>query len=232
MLLTPTYVHAVLKLSCSLRQVYSRYPLLVLYDAAQIGASVLDQLHNAGINTQAVELISFPNSFADRFSINWTKLRLWQLTQYDRVVYMDSDMFVAQNIDELFTLPADVPLAVAVDTDRHCNNCGPMGMNQAGLLVLTPCAATYDAMLSLARSDVRYQFQSTDAEQGFLNHYWKFNRMLLPPAYNFLPHQLYEEKGLRSLAKVYHYTARKPFAEGASEANLPYHQQWFDCPAF
>ena len=32
----------------------------------------------------------------------WGKLHVWSLTQYDRVVYMDADMIVLENSDELF----------------------------------------------------------------------------------------------------------------------------------
>jgi len=224
MLLTPNYELTVQKLHCSLRASGSRYPLLVLYDAETIVQETVDGLVARGMLVRPVEKIARPNHFADRFQINWTKLRLWQLTDYERVIYLDGDMFILENIDHLFSLPT--PFAVAADTDRAFGrSCGPMGMNQAGLLVLSPCEATFTHMLEVADSAPKYQFRYSDAEQGFLNHYFKFNRMLLPPAYNFLAHSLWDTP-LRSLAKVIHYTANKPFNP---EFPHPSHDHWNKC---
>ncbi|KAJ3111462.1 hypothetical protein HK100_002673 [Physocladia obscura] len=40
-----------------------------------------------------------------RDAILWSKLRAWQLTQYDKVVMLDADLLVLENIDELFQMP-------------------------------------------------------------------------------------------------------------------------------
>ena len=36
------------------------------------------------------------------FAEVWTKLRVWQEVQFDQAVYLDSDLLILQNIDELF----------------------------------------------------------------------------------------------------------------------------------
>ena len=40
-----------------------------------------------------------------RDQILWTKLRVWQLDDYDKVVMIDADMLVLKNVDELFKMP-------------------------------------------------------------------------------------------------------------------------------
>lgn len=47
----------------------------------------------------------------NRFAEVWTKLRAWDLEEYDRVVLVDSDMLVRANMDELFEmeLPSNGP---------------------------------------------------------------------------------------------------------------------------
>lgn len=47
--------------------------------------------------------------FCDRFYDCWSKLTPFNLTQFDRVVQLDSDMLVLRNMDELMTLELDSP---------------------------------------------------------------------------------------------------------------------------
>ena len=48
-----------------------------------------------------------------RFDKVFTKLRVWELEEFDKVVLLDADMVVLQNIDELFDRPE---LAAAPET--------------------------------------------------------------------------------------------------------------------
>jgi len=224
MLLTNNYLPSLLKLYCSMKQVKTTRPLVVFYDSTTISEESLDILYSHGIEAQPIELMFISNKFIDRFSINWTKLRFWKMEQYSKIIYLDSDMFLLQNIDHLFDLPNT--FAIPADTDRHACG-GPMGFNQAGLFVLQPCESIYHDMMSLVTSDPKYQFQYSDAEQGFLNFYFQFNRILLPPDYNFLAHNKWNT-GLRDNAKVIHYTAYKPFQSKDGEY-FPWFQPWLDC---
>jgi len=95
---------------------------------------------------------------------------------------------IVKNIDELFSLP----FVFAVPADRERWACGgPLGFNQVGLLVIWPCLATYDQMVEMVSANETLQFRNSDAEQGFLNYYFQNLRILLPPAYNFLPHKFW-----------------------------------------
>jgi len=221
LLMTEPYLVSVLKLACSLRQVNSKYPLLVLHPST-ISEGTLEILRSQGIETRETELITFPNSFADRFRVNWTKLRLWQLTEYSKIVYLDADTFVLQNVDELFDI--HVPFAIPADTERQCYRCGPMGFNQAGVFVTEPCLATFADMMRLITTDSSMRFENSDSEQGFLNYYFQYQRYLLPPDYNFLCHQFWDTP-LRDRAKVLHYTMQKPW--WGTRKN--YHDPWYQC---
>ncbi|PKC69183.1 family 8 glycosyltransferase, partial [Rhizophagus irregularis] len=56
----------------------------------------------------------------DHFQDSWTKLRVWDIEGYDRVVFLDADMLVMKNIDHLMNmnLPKDFLGAVNACT---CN---------------------------------------------------------------------------------------------------------------
>ena len=60
-----------------------------------------------------------------------TKLEIWRLTEYRRVVYLDADTIVTQNIDELFRCGAFCAVFRAFD------------LFNAGVLVLKPSLETY-----------------------------------------------------------------------------------------
>jgi alpha-N-acetylglucosamine transferase len=92
---------------------------------------------------------------------NFAKLRLWQL-DYERVVFIDADAIVLQNIDRLFDYPefSAAPNVYESLGDFHRLN--------SGVFTARPGAATFDAML--AHLDRAGQFwRRTD--QTFLESY-------------------------------------------------------------
>ncbi|TKA26440.1 hypothetical protein B0A50_05276 [Salinomyces thailandicus] len=107
------YLPGLLTLAASLRYVGSKYPLVALYTDSfpAAGHAALDA---RGIPKQHVAYLlpattkTFDPSDS-RFYDCWSKLTPFSLTQYDRVVQLDSDMMVLRNMDELMDLPLDAP---------------------------------------------------------------------------------------------------------------------------
>ncbi|KAJ4129218.1 hypothetical protein NW768_007753 [Fusarium equiseti] len=106
------YLKGVLTLNYRLRCVKSKYPLLVLYTNT-LSQDGLDILEKRGIETLQVEKIAPASSqeYLDdpRFLECWTKLVVFSLTEYSRIVMLDSDMLPLQNMDELMGLELDPP---------------------------------------------------------------------------------------------------------------------------
>lgn len=227
LLLTDEYTETVLKLACSMKNVNATRPLIVFYDKKEILKSNLEIIQNAGIETRSIsEIISFPNSFAKRFSINWTKLLFWKMEEFTRILYLDADMFMLRNVDHLFDYKED--FIVAADADRFVSSCSPFGFNQAGLFVMSPCKEVFDHMFSMIKHNKSLQFRHSDAEQGFLNFYYQYNRLLLSPSYNFLAYKFWDTP-MRQNIMVIHYTANKPFHIKKKEDVHEYHQPWLQC---
>ncbi|KAK4162642.1 family 8 glycosyltransferase [Cladorrhinum sp. PSN259] len=125
-----SYLPGLLTLHYSLIQKHkSKYPLIALYTDA-FPSLGLDALHARSIPTQHIKTIlpasSKPYSQDPRFTDCWTKLVPFSLTQYARVVQLDSDMLVLQNMDELFDLPLD-PSSDRVFAAGHACVCNPLG---------------------------------------------------------------------------------------------------------
>ncbi|KAL8290092.1 hypothetical protein RQP46_003031 [Phenoliferia psychrophenolica] len=130
-LLTRTsYLAGCLVLHASLQRHKSAYPLVV-FATKELPVEAREVLQSFGIEVHDIEFLEpRENNKVElaehdhRFADTWTKLRCFELTQYERVVMLDSDMLVLQNMDELMTmdLPPD-SIAAA-----HACTCNPRGL--------------------------------------------------------------------------------------------------------
>jgi hypothetical protein len=107
-----TYLPGLLTLDASLKLVQSAYPLVALYTDTfpAAGHAALDA---RGIPKKRIPYL-LPSLRKDythdpRFYDCWSKLTPFGLTEYERVVQLDSDMLVRQNMDELMDVPLDDP---------------------------------------------------------------------------------------------------------------------------
>ncbi|KLU88902.1 glycosyl transferase [Magnaporthiopsis poae ATCC 64411] len=120
------YLPGLLTLEYSLRKHNSAYPLVALYTDT-FPESGRAALAARGIAAQRIEYLLPTRSSRDysqdpRFYDCWSKLTPFSLAQYDRVVQLDSDMVLLQNMDELMELELDDPAEAAkgdVNTSRR-----------------------------------------------------------------------------------------------------------------
>ncbi|CCG84157.1 protein of unknown function [Taphrina deformans PYCC 5710] len=99
-----TYLPGLIILNDSLLKVRSQFPLLVLYTAS-LEPEALETMAKLGIEHRFCEYIHPPahiSHIAPRFVDTWTKLRICEVEGFRRVVMIDNDMLVLQNMDELF----------------------------------------------------------------------------------------------------------------------------------
>ena len=75
----------------------------------------------------------------DKHAKSFTKLQLWSLVEYERVVFLDADVLVVAEVDALFSCV--LPFCVAPDPPLA------LGMN-TGVLVLAPSHTTYTHLMS------------------------------------------------------------------------------------
>lgn len=101
------YLPGLLTLDYSLKRVGSKYPLVALYTSTfpEEGHRELDA---RGIPKLEIKYL-LPTTDKDysedpRFYDCWSKLQPFGLTQFERVVQLDSDMVAIKNMDELFDL--------------------------------------------------------------------------------------------------------------------------------
>lgn len=134
---------------------------------------------------------------------NFAKLRLWQLTDYDRIVFIDADAIVLRNIDRLFAYPefSAAPNVYESLADFHRLN--------SGVFVAKPSQATFEAMLE--RLDRPGAFwRRTD--QTFLESFFP-EWQGLPVFFNMLQYVWFNLPGLWDWKRisVLHYQYEKPW---------------------
>jgi hypothetical protein len=104
------YLSGLLTLDHSLKAAGSKYPLVALYtDTFPPEGHAALRARNIPSKEIPYLLPSVPKAYAQdpRFYDCWSKLAPFSLTQYDRVVQLDSDMLVLKNMDELMDLDLD-----------------------------------------------------------------------------------------------------------------------------
>ncbi|KAH8059780.1 glycosyl transferase [Aureococcus anophagefferens] len=155
------YAPGALALLQSLRASRSAKPRLVLVtsDVSERSRRLLRRL----ATVVDVEPIPNPHTPLDGKECwarcGYTKLALWGLTEYTKLVYVDADAVVLENVDELFAL--DVAFAAAPDIF-------PPDKFNSGVMVLAPSKETFDAMLKVA-PDAR---SHDGGDGGFLNEFF------------------------------------------------------------
>ncbi|KAL1305605.1 hypothetical protein AAFC00_007206 [Neodothiora populina] len=107
-----SYLSGLLTLDYSLKAVGSKYPLIALYTDGfpEEGHAALKA---RGIPSKRVPYLlpSVPKEYTNdpRFYDCWSKLTPFNLVEYERVIQLDSDMLVLQNMDELMEIELDGP---------------------------------------------------------------------------------------------------------------------------
>ena len=106
------YLSGLITLDYSLKKQGSKAPLVALWtDSFEEDGK--EALKRRGIAMKKIEYLlpSVPKEYSNdpRFYDCWSKLAPFSLTEYDRVVQLDSDMLVLKNMDELLDLELDPP---------------------------------------------------------------------------------------------------------------------------
>ncbi|XP_031496760.1 UDP-glucuronate:xylan alpha-glucuronosyltransferase 2 isoform X1 [Nymphaea colorata] len=147
------YACGAITLAQTLLQTNTTRDLVILVDRS-ISPQTRLSLQSAGWKVR--EITRIRNPFAKKNSYNeynYSKLRLWQLTRYDRVVFIDSDILVLRNLDVLF----DFPQLSATGNDGVIFN--------SGVMVIEPSKCMFKNLMRETKRVVSYN----GGDQGFLN---------------------------------------------------------------
>ncbi|KAI4310919.1 hypothetical protein MLD38_035864 [Melastoma candidum] len=241
------YVKGVVGLAKGLRKSKSRYPLVVAI-LPDVPEEHRQMLLDQGCVVREIEPV-YPPANQTQFAmayyvINYSKLRIWEFVEYDKMIYLDGDIQVFENIDHLFDNPGGYFYAVmdcfCEKTWSHtpqykigyCQQCpdkvqwdpklGPRPATyfNAGMFVYEPNLSTYHDLLRTLEVTAPTPF----AEQDFLNMYFRDKYVPIPNIYNLVLANLWRhpENVQLEKVKVVHYCAAgsKPWRYTGKEENM------------
>ncbi|KAL9567453.1 hypothetical protein ACKAV7_008403 [Fusarium commune] len=158
------YVTAALVLVQSLNHTKTNLPLCILVVENEIGNSNMIELRRtfdqvisiekiAGVRNDNLKTIGRPD-----LQDTLTKLQVWSQTQFDRILFLDTDTLVLSNLDHLFELPPTIELAA-------CPDLGFSDCFNSGVMLLKPSSSTYSELRLFASETASFD----GGDQGLLN---------------------------------------------------------------
>lgn len=219
-ILSDEYLKGALALNQSIKD-RCQYPLLVLcYDVSKETQEILRQNE---IEFRMVPMITSPFESAKYRGV-YTKLHIFNLTEFDKIIFLDSDTIVVRNIDRLFELDSEFAATALKGVALITTQFSP------GLMLVKPDAEKFNELMALRLTTPTYD----GGDQGFLNVVFANKWYRIPDEYHvtkriFMYHKnMWNE--LRSSMCVIHYpsakpwhTARNSFDEGYEEVEAVWH---------
>lgn len=225
------YCLGALALARSLNLVKAEHQLLVMYTQEMSG---LAGLESEGCETLKVEKLPLSDAFEQRHSrhaqhavapfdkgnkptfhdplYNFCKLHLWEMDEFDRVVFIDADAIVVKDIEKLFGYPefSAAPNLYEELIDFHRLN--------SGLFVAKPDKGTFEHMLKILDQPEKF-WRRTD--QTFLETYFP-DWHGLPYTFNTLQYVYFNlpEMWHWPSIKVVHYQYEKPWEDDHPKKDL------------
>jgi len=163
LLTSDSYSPGALTLAASLRRVATTRKLVIMV-TKQVSSQVrtaLEEKFDQVVQVEELDSQDMANlSLLDRpeLGITFTKIRCWTLTQFTKCVFLDADLLVLQNSDELFDREE-----LSASPDAGWPDCF-----NSGVFVFRPNLNTYSELVKLAASEGSFD----GGDQGLLNTYF------------------------------------------------------------
>ncbi|KAL0392466.1 UNVERIFIED_CONTAM: putative UDP-glucuronate:xylan alpha-glucuronosyltransferase 3 [Sesamum radiatum] len=165
------YVCGAIAAAQSIRMAGSTRDLVILVDET-ISDYHRGGLEAAGWKIHTIQRIRNPKAERDAYNEwNYSKFRLWQLTDYDKIIFIDADLLVLRNIDFLFEMP---------EISATGNNAT---LFNSGVMVIEPSNCTFQLLMEHINEIESYN----GGDQGYLNEIFTWWHRI-PKHMNFLKH--------------------------------------------
>ncbi|EGG23246.1 putative glycosyltransferase [Cavenderia fasciculata] len=207
------YAQGVAVLKQSLEDVGSIYDFVVMV-SMDFDAGAIHRLQKIGAIVETVHPIDVPKGVSvqtERWMSAFTKFRSWEQIHYEKIMWLDSDLLVLKNIDDLFDATTDNPLEIYSTIDANANSCvyddNRIQLINSGLMVLTPSLKTYKLLLESLETIAQHTKVTND--QDVLSNALKWHPLHYPEFGAQIPHCECGDRRLWDFEKikVLHYTA-------------------------
>lgn len=227
------YVDAAVVLARSIKATETRVKHFVLLSTSErlVNEPRLRDYYN---DIRLIKAIPFDNPSwklkdgQKRFELVLSKLRIFELTDFERVVYLDADCLVLENIDDLFQ--RDEPLAALHPGKRR-----PFVIN-AGVMTLRPDQHLFEELikfyndkpheLHIYDKSASAKGQLKNPDQAVLNGYFRYKN--IPVGYLSDEDNMSAHRSVSDHPRVVHFTTKaKPWLPNAHlVGNSPRRRKW------
>jgi len=152
----------------------SQYPVLLLTNTTHLpdGTSVADTFWKLNMQVLPLYRIPVPERVAEKMMPVWKmafwKLQIWRLTQYEKLIWVDTDAIIFRSIDYMFRLE---PTWGQKDAWVCSNNTAVQDWLCSGLMLIRPDENVYRGILDYAaRSDSKWW---ENGDQKLIDDYFR-----------------------------------------------------------
>lgn len=162
LLTAPSYVEGALVLGHSLQKIGWPHETLLMTNSV-ISISDREKLKKFWSRIVDVEPIANPNAPEKMgfsyYDCLYTKLRIWEQTDYSKIIYIDSDAVVLGPLDEMLVRGSFAAVPCSWTPDEF----------NAGILAIEPSQQLFDDMVTKIADTPSHD----GSDQGFLNRYFE-----------------------------------------------------------
>lgn len=205
------YFLGAIMLAFSLKKVKTKYDtvIMVTNDVPEQQIHALKKIYTRVIPIEYINIDKklIKNYEESRFKDVFTKLQCLKLTEYEKIIMIDIDILVTKNMDHLFELnpPAAairskmIPHGKVIPKELFIKNNQLIGGINAGVMLLKPEVAEYEAILKDITTEQDRFIQFKNPEQDYLSLRYAGKWTNLDFKYNY-------QIGLTDRIKLFKYT--------------------------
>ena len=177
---TNNYYKGVVALFESLKRTNTKYNNFVVVVNEDIDQDIINKLNNRGYRVIKKNKITFDFVKNDAYTYwhnTFDKFHVFDLVEFDKIVYLDSDMYIARNIDELFDYP---DMSAVVAGKGYVPEWVEIG---SGMMVIVPKENT---SLGLIETLKNTKYDKDIGDQDVIETYydWKNKNLAISENYN------------------------------------------------
>ena len=221
-LTSESYFEGVLALNESLKRVKAKYPLTVLINN-NISKETENKLIEREMKIIRKENIKLDSNITKKNDVKNTsywnntfdKLLIFELTEFEKLVYLDSDMYIRNNIDNLFEKD---DMSAVIDKRYNPLILESWKKLNSGLMVIKPKENILEGLMEALRTveSKRETFGDQDVLQEYYNNWDNKSELHLQDIYNvFFPYLDYhthiQNMKLEDISVVHFVFADKPW---------------------
>lgn len=179
---TNNYYKGVVALFESIKSTGTKYNTFVVIVNETIHPSIIDDFIKRGYIVEKRKKLSFDfvcNKVYDYWKNTFDKFYVFDLIEYDKIIYLDSDMYILKNIDELFDYPHMSAVIAGHDKYKDWKKIN------SGLMVIEPQRETSTKLVEMLKSTT---YDKDVSDQDIIEAYfnWKDKNLAISEKYNLL----------------------------------------------